>query len=260
MKTIILILLCVAATTAGAWAQSAKKTDVEKDGLKGRVKSVVCEEQIPDDYECPSGAGDYLTKRYYNPEGSLEYKEVYNPDGSLEYKETYKSDNRGKKVACFYNNSDENLLLIATYKYDDEGNEMERQLYDRNGSLGRKSISEYDDRENRIEYRHYFSNSNEISCEWIFIYDSKGNIIRENIFEYDDSDGRIYYHAKIKYKHHYDNGNRIEITYYIKEDDTCVKYYEYKYDDKGNWTERKYYNEGETEPPYITERTIEYYE
>jgi hypothetical protein len=40
MKKIILTLICITTVTAGAWAQSAKKTDVEKDGLKGGVKNI----------------------------------------------------------------------------------------------------------------------------------------------------------------------------------------------------------------------------
>jgi hypothetical protein len=234
MKKIITTLICVSAIAAGAWAQSAKKTDVEEGGLKGKVKSV--KETY---YEAINKFGEVIKgkERYpptltrYDVKGNKTEWNGYNSDGSFSYKYTYKYDAKGNTIEKIEYNSAGSLK--STWEYDNKGNNIEYNEYSSGGSLGKKVIYKYDDKGNRIEQNEYNSDGS-LREKSTFKYDAKENRIERN--EY-NSRGSLRYKSTYKYDN---KGNEIEWNEYNSAGGFDYKY-TYKYDAKGNNIEYKTY-------------------
>jgi hypothetical protein len=202
MKKILLLLLLVAAiagcSTDSASNKTAKKTDLEEAGLKGKVKSV---EQLEYLAVVVNEFGEIVNKgRFYNMTLIK-----YNEKGNKFEENIY---NSGKQ---------------SVYKYDEKGNMIEENTYNADGSLSRNRTFKYDEKGNMIkENRNNYDTR--LFESFIRKYDKKGNIIESNSCHYDGSlrDKAIY-----KYD---EKGNKIEENIgYAKT--------EYTYDDNDNWTE-----------------------
>jgi hypothetical protein len=103
MKKILLFILLTTVMAVSGTAQTAKKTDVEKAGQKGRVKSV--EETVYDAVFTKGKIESHTLIRYDAKGNEIEVNKYYS-DGILESKYTYK------------------------YKYDGRGNWTERIEYE----------------------------------------------------------------------------------------------------------------------------------
>jgi antitoxin component YwqK of YwqJK toxin-antitoxin module len=290
MKKIILLTLLAAVMTTGSSAQTApaKKTDWEKDGLKGKVKSIreITYEAVEKFGKLTKGeifcdeSGCFVYQRKYDTKGNKIEENRYYSNGSLDDKYTYKYDDKGNLTEENRYKSNGSLDWKKTYKYDGKGNRTELNIYDSDGSLDREYTYKYDDKGNLIEENYYNSNGS-LSWKYTYKYDGKGNNIEYNVYE----DGSL--DSKKTYKYD-DKGNCIEMTEYnsdgslkkkdtykvaVQDDEVKKNIHKlldgifssnktYKYDDKGNWIEEISYDEiyYDTDTPIITERTIEYYE
>jgi hypothetical protein len=99
-----------------AQTTSVKKTDWEKDGLKGKVKSV--KETI---YEAVKENGEINKGNKEDLGNNL-----------VEY------DDKGNKIELIMYKSDGNLDYKFTYEYDDKGSIIEGNSYNSDGSLDMK--------------------------------------------------------------------------------------------------------------------------
>ena len=228
--------------------------------------------------------------KFNTDDGSLRSKGnfVFDKSGNIEFERSkgaskltspsYMYDENGNFSKIIYDYEDEKSEVIFTYdeqqnkisrsvlsegvlkekaiwEYDKYGNQTKRDLYKylSNGDFDTKLTLKYEyDRKGRITGNYRFSNDTVISYKSLFEYKKRG---KEKI-------AFIYLHGK-------DFSNK-EVTVYNKKNNIKAekKYrngkidyqitYTYKYDEKGNWIERKrYYNE---RLAGLKKRTFTYYE
>lgn len=210
-----------------------KKNDLQRQNLKGKVKSV---KQFS--YEVVEKFGE-ITKGI-----NIGWSE---DDNSLSL-----YDDKGNLIEENLYNYDRILLLKYKNQYDDKGNLIEGNWYNPDGTLGFKSKYQYNDKGNKIEENWYDSDGKLIGKVKVQ-YDEKGNVIEETRY---NSNGKLSSKSKYLYD---DEGNKIEENWYNADGILGSKYkYQYKYDQQGNWTEQIEYENDI--PQKIKERTIEYYD
>ena len=269
-------------------AQGSFKTDWEKHGLKGKVKSVedpddtylvrvttynekgnITEIALGDEY-CYAN-----TKIVYDNKGNITEEYLDNAGGGAgtdSYKTIYVYNEKGKVIQRI----GYSVLQTSQNKIDlggklGHGNYKESYTYDNAGRLvGREEL--YINYMGGLQHSKYsYKNDDggravEELVEWPSYnssvtrnkYKYGGNKIIE-ISTYEDD----VFSTKITYKYD-DKGNETEKCTYDKDGNlTSKQTSEYKFDAKGNWTERKTYNwkNGTIEGlDGIETRTIEYYD
>ncbi len=235
-----------------------KKTDWEKDNLKGKVKSYtnIAYEAIEKNGKVQKGKrredelDNFLVK--YGNKGNIVERNYYYYDGSLSWKYTYKYDSKVNRIEENWCNFAGKLYYKYTFKYDSRGNEIEKNEYDSDGSLSSKFTYKYDSKGNEIEKNTYNSDGKLIR-KYTYKYGSKGNKIECNIYT---SDGSLIGEETYKYD---SKGNEIECKGYdLYQKYTYKNKYEYEYDKHGNWTKQIFY--ADDKPAEIVERKYEYYE
>jgi len=291
LLTIISILLLFSQCT-----ENKIKTDLTKENLKGRVKSIKeTPYHVVEKFgEVTKGdiniEGGYLTDDYWLLLSSIWHK-TYNEIGfEMETKKYDANGNTLKRSVCNY---DEKGKLIdwksyntkgleskTTYKYDEKGNQIESNSYNPKGELEYKNTYKYDDKGNQIEDSWY--NNRELNRKYTSKYNKKGIMIERNgynfngeldfkgVFTYDDKGNKIEMNSyntdgQLKGRHTYkydDKGNEIEKSEYSYEysfigELVKTESFKFKYDHKGNWIEKIEYENDI--PQRIFEREIEYY-
>ncbi|GJQ07770.1 hypothetical protein CAPN010_19280 [Capnocytophaga cynodegmi] len=235
------------------------KTDLEQDGLKGRVKRVIGYKI--ENYDPKSNLPQKnCYEKVYNPQGRKIEKIFYEEDGSISSKETWKYDEQGNLLE---NNSDYykgvHSFYYTTYKYNEKGKLIE-EIWNSNSS-STKSIWKYNEKEELIEYIRYEDET--VSRKEKHIYKEvgeRGNLVKTIWCEYkfgETFNVERYYneHEKLIEEIHYeengtissketwkynDKGNKIENIWYNKNGKIVKK--TSKYDDKGNLIEETYYD------------------
>ncbi len=209
-----------------------KKTDWEKENLKGKVKSYTnfTYKAVEKFGEIQKGERiDWSDDNYqiiYDNKGNMIEKNGYNSNGNLIYKIIYKYDNKGNKMEYSTYNSNGNLNNKWTNKYDSKGNKIESSVYNSDGNLGSKYTYKYDSKGNKIEENRYYSDGS-LNYKWTYKYDNRGNKIEKKWYK---SDGSLWWKNTFKYE----------------------------YDKHGNWIKQIIYK---NDKPYqIVEREYEYYE
>lgn len=283
MKTVLiflpLFLFCFCGNKRNDPARE-KKTDVEKDGLKGKVKQVtlncfyaneksgeIIKEKKCDDNNYSviyneKGKKIELTvhssgwrneKRLfkYDIKGNLSELHLFDADNKLLSKFIDNRDEKGNKIETNLYDADNNLINRQTYKCDDNGNEIEHNEYNSKNILVLKHIYKYNGEGNQIESSAYtpvgnFENKN------INKYDDKGNRIETNSY---NAEGIIGSKGTWKYD---EKNNPIEENWYNEQGILNSRYsYNYVYDQKGNWLKKM---EFETDiPQRIIIREIMYF-
>lgn len=277
MKTILFTLLGIALFTSSC--STKRKTDWEKNNLKGEVKSFKeityeaiemlgeIKKGIPRGYIYDANKFSIFNKNgsiiesnigsmkwtfKYDDKGNEVESNIYDYDGKLSNKLIYKYDESGDKIELNSYNSDGRLYARTINKYDAKGNKIESNLYDSVGKQTSKDVFQYNDRRELIENKSYYFADNILSKD-VFKYNDKGNLIEENNYM---SDGTLFRSITLKYD---ENGNVIEFNSCIKDsNDNIHNTYKYYYDKKGNWIKQIIFVN--TIPKYIKEREIEYFE
>jgi YD repeat-containing protein len=261
--TVILVSLLVSLPNYAALGQN-KKTDVENDGLKGKVKSKRY------NYYDAEKKDNKIIKGRDKGEGYLyEYDEkgnkIKNTDidtNGLLYSPTYyKHDEKGhlieelspsdslhdgKRIIYNYNekgyineeyeyigDSLKTLKQKVSYKYDDKGNLIERRTSG-NKSLLSKNIFKYDKANNLIEEDCYNWDST-IWSKHILFNDFDGRKIQCDVYK---GDGNL--ESRVTYKYN-DKGKEIEWACYHK-DGTLDRKDITIYDDKGVLQGQEWYD------------------
>lgn len=242
------------------------KNNLEKEGLKGAVKSV---RKITYDAEKKFGKIMKGKKKecyintfniintliIYNEKGNMIEWNSYNSDGSLDKKSTYEYNAKKNEITWSKHNPD-GSLVDGKYviKYDAKGNGIEKSDYNSDGSLRYKIDIEYDDQGNETEGNSYNPDGS-LKYKVIVKSDKRGKEIERSKYNYK---GNL--KNKITYK--YDaKGDRIEENRYKYDGSFLLKYvYKYKFDKQGNWIEKTKIRIYKFEiPKSITERKIVYY-
>ncbi len=253
-------------------------TDLDANGLKGRVKTIITSSG-------EQGSIDKESMFEYNSEGYLEYKEEYLSQVGWGPQQINTETKRNKQ----------NIKTEEVINYIYDG-------LDESESRNRKNTKKYIyDENNQLIEIIEFSSENKIVSDCVLKYDDKGNVISE-IFKVEDGnqshkykykydgdfvtekiDENIHLKSTSIYKYKYNtNGNKIEeidfdadgiklgelkYSYDNKNNLIEVKYTEkekliftskYEYDEVGNWI-KKTESYTADEPAFITTRKIEYY-
>lgn len=204
MRTFLLILLSFGFLS---FVGGKEKNDLEKQGIKGKVKS--------------------LTISTFK--AKLKIGKVRK--GDLVERLDFKFDSAGNMVEEIQYSP--NLQFKMTFKYDTKNRPIEDCLYKADGGISERTIFKYDSEGYKIEEDHLGIN-NSLKFKGIFKNDSKGNLIEEDSY---DSSGKMEYKSVIKWD---DKGNPIE-NYHYKRDSLFEKI-TYGYDEKNQMTEKVYYD------------------
>ncbi|MDR1552064.1 MAG: DUF1566 domain-containing protein [Prevotellaceae bacterium] len=160
---------------------SIKKTDLDRNGLNGKVYSIRTIE-----YNVIEKFGEITKGNIYNYGDLIKYDakgnqiemNSYYSDGSLCSKYTFKYDAKGNQIEANGYKSDGSLYSKDTYKYDAKGNRIEENIYYSDGSLFYKYTYKYDDKGKQIEENRYGSDGSLVSKDtYKYRYDSKSNWI-----------------------------------------------------------------------------------
>ena len=259
-----------------------KKSDLEKLGFKGKVKSVETiyyyaveksgkitkgdtstkafylfnkqgnlQEKLTDFYY----GSQYKTKYVYDSQNNLIQNYIYDSYGDLDKKIIYKNDNKGNKIEELIYDENDSLIKKYTYVYDLRGNLKKEFEYNPQGLKSKKTYK-YDLKGNLKKEKFYRSNG-ELDGKYIYKYDSQGKVIAKYWFT-----TKVWLTLKLTYKNTYkynSQGDLIEEILY-KNDGSIEnkRSYEYEYDNQGNWIRAIEYDTKE-KPQYIIIRKIEYY-
>ena len=278
-KKLILLLFTALIMTNFCEAQTNKKTDLQKTGLKDAIRNVteITYDVEYDSTEPTKGDKERTYFRIYDYNGYIvEYKynnsngdftdntfiHKYGNDGNRIEMSEYESDSLsftiyfqynfdGYLIGESYSFPDDSIKTWEIYyTYDSVGNMIEENWdnSDEFDASSSKWTYKYDILGNVIESNSYSYNDS-VYQSTTYLYDSVGNIIEENTYNYSDSS----FNNKITYE--YDShGNVIEENDYS----SGIYKYAYKYDSHGNWIERRISNtEGVVKK--ITEREIIYF-
>lgn len=257
-----------------------ERTDIEKEGLKGKVKSV---NQTEYNGQKPSGV---LVKREVLGYNDTKYDEYgyavenrarrYDEEMNYEIATTYvnKYNTDGKRVEwCAYNDKD-TLLVQHIYKYNSKGDIIEHAVYKPKGRLNLKYKFEYDSKRNIVN--SYTYNSYEtITNHYTFDYDKNGNMVESNgyydaesrsstlIYKYDEKGNiveQIFFNSIVheeatqtRWKNIYDEKGNLTEAYLLSPMDSFEKKYLYKHNAKGDITEEyvaDYVNDTEVTQQY----------
>ncbi len=148
----------------------SKKTEVENDGFKGRVKSVkVTEFKIEEKNgrQIKAQTSTIVTK--YDKKGNKFEMLNFDSSGKIERKTTYKYNEKGLQTEQLSFEANGKTLLKINYKYDEKGNQTQQvysspsgiifrkithsnggkidQLFHDNGKIRSQTISKFDEQE-----------------------------------------------------------------------------------------------------------------
>lgn len=245
MKVFLIFLISVA-----AFGQTPK-TDWQKENLKGMVKSV---ESITyrhiDDNGNKEPLSNFNTQEKYNDKGFKISGRRFTDTGKTVTSWRYFYDDKNYLIKAEVLNDKNQVEEILKYTYDIRIQKGEVSGYDASGKLTGKQVASYDDNGNKISELS-LSEEGTFLLRQEITYDAKQNISEK---KFEDKEGR-----RVLLKYVYDDKNNVVEENYYGEGSRLYgqKIFSYKYDVKGNWTQR-------TEHIYnvekvVTERKIEYF-
>jgi hypothetical protein len=212
-------------------------------------------ERVTDDTKYSYDTKGHLTRVRYEENGSLRAISIikYDNSGNLsevvslngdsiqEYKVSYKySPDRKQVETSRYNIVADTLVNKNVDKLDANGNTIESKVYDRNNKMVRVWRSKYDRMNNFISNAEFNSKNEQVSID-THVYTYYPNKNMKSDIHY--TDGII--NSKQLFDEH---GNVIEDIMYSgdKGEDIISKETDkYKYDSRGNWTEKVDYENEE---------------
>ncbi len=212
-----------------------KQTDLESEGLRGKVKCVTQDEYfaVKKDKVLPGvrkNENNFIAK--YDLKGNKIEQSDYNADKKLIEKSKYLYDSEGNKLKKLFYDSSDQLTEQIKFKYDSQGRICESDSYNPNDILNFRALLKYN------------SISNDIETDMM---DAKGLLMQKGKDEYDKNGFKV---KTITYSETeavtasttYENdssGNKKLQKYYSPEGAVNSEYaYEYEYDSIGNWVKR----------------------
>ena len=217
-------------------------TDLENEGLKGKVKSV--------------------KQQFYDAHDSSGKMVLYPQKSSWGDNYIQKYDSKGNETDKIEYSLNDTFLIKFFYKYDDKGNLIEILTTSKPNDSYRRIVCKYNEKNKCVEEAR-FSEGGEVYSKYTYKYDEKGNNTNENYFDYLDSTSN--YTAIFKYntegifesyqEFDWEKKIRVDITYKLDEKGEITestdnlypnpfgKTTRYTYDEKGNMTSQDNSNE-----------------
>lgn len=227
-----------------AMGRAPEKSDLEKDGLKGKVKTMAIR-----GYKTGDAKSNFAKSRLvhttisrYNEKGYLLETESTAGIDTVDYEVvrfkaarlTYRYDNLNNLTGgCSYK-ADGSLEDSTVYQVDSRGNKVNWYVYKSNGTIAASYVSEYNDHGDLLEANEY--EYGKLKSRHTYKYNARYKVTEEN--EY-GSNGHLKYTEVFKYD---SKGQLTETTDYNENGSFETKYV-YKYDAKGNVVEEDKYNE-----------------
>ncbi len=159
----------------------------------------------------------------------------------------YDENNRLTSTVRYKNN--EPIKKSVTLQYSKNGLATKHEYFNQQGKKIRTSIKKYDNANNEIDFIMY---SNEIAVKSQRKMEYQGNK-KVSTKEYNTYDKLV---MEKYFEYNKEGFVSVEKTIKPTKSTLTIKY---KYDNKGNWTEKVFYDE-QGKPVKITEREITYYE
>lgn len=188
----------------------------------------------------------------FNDKGQLILYKDYHNDGSLNYESQYTYSDADKIVDIKTVDAATEVLSSLQLKKDEQGNTIERSSFHVGDSLPykRKQYT-YNKKGLEASYKAYMLEK--LTVDRTTTYDRKGRVIA--LKEYKGAN-----QLKEHYTLHYDaKGNLIQKISYDKVGEiTQTLTWEYQYDKRKNWIQKKAYEDKTLQT--ITTRSIEYYQ
>lgn len=238
MKQINLLFVTV---FLGLNTYSQNKNDLQKDALKGQVKSTT--ETVYNIVDGQKGGIYSKNITIYNAGGNRLEKVRYGSDGSLKSKYTYRYDDIGNQIEELYTLADGKQSSKINYTFNDKGQVIKSEHYGPNneyfvyGVLDRTDIT-YNEQGKPIKIYNHSGDANwnrHVLKSSNLTYDAKGNMIAK--IDTIDDGKQI---EKFTYTYD-DNGNMISSAEFM-EDGTPNGQETFKYDAQGNMIERNSFN------------------
>jgi hypothetical protein len=236
MKSLVLSLLLVVLSCVGAaGAQGGEgKNDLERAGLKGRVKSVEVwrVEYTIKDGGSVEGRRNRVSKTTYDERGNRAEVVTYGEDGSPSARHVYTYDAEGRGTGYEEYNAilDKSLTRPRRHVYalDGAGRMVENTVYESDGSVGSRFTYAYDAAGNKTEEAFYSWQGARIG-RVVYTYDARGHLLTQTSHNPDDT-------VQWKHVHSYDaEGRKSESAQY--QGGTLRYRFFYKYDAKGRLKE-----------------------
>ncbi len=262
MKKVQVLLMTF--TMIATLLAALEKTDLEKKGLKGKVRKLSTE--TTDYYFLENGYlnnesydyDEYLcgdVYYYYDAKGRLSSMEDEDLYEGVIYSEEYTYDDMGRMKTKSYREYADDVTI--TYSYDAKGYLIGERYVDQDGALLRRKEFLNDKNGNRLKEMQ-FDSSDTLERYYEYKYDKNNNKIEDALFNPDKT-------LKQKYEFNYNASNKViketgwnpaakTYTLVLSYDDkgneikreysdevtkkTTVTITGYVYDDKGNWTEK----------------------
>lgn len=218
----------LSAFALGACSQNNqnKKSDLQRDNLKGSIKSLVTIATIIKD----SSKEEIKDSALYDKDGYLteNYKSVSGIQ-TVKFKTVYKYNSKENKTEGVTYDDKNTIFSKDSLTYDNNGNCLEHGFYDIDPpKLYFKEVFEYNANNKPIKLSMYRRKRIYMTAD--YNYDSTGNIVSKIGKSYEQ--GVIVNEATIK---HNEYGDESEST------DGYV--YKYEYDKTGNWIKKTRYFE-----------------
>ena len=197
-KIIILILLTIVFLSCSTNKNDKNKikTDLQNDGLKGKVKSVSqhvsnVTEKFGEIIKM-SGYETCYNIQQYDLAPDKNFQILYNESGNVLEADQLVSESLKKEYLSL---GYDTIGFRNIMKYDDKGNKIEWTTYERKNSIYSKVIYKYGLNNKLIEQIDYGKDGN-VQYKRSFEYDKSQNKIAENNF---NKDGELSYKSSYKY-------------------------------------------------------------
>ncbi|MDO4881232.1 MAG: hypothetical protein Q3983_08125 [Capnocytophaga sp.] len=212
---------------------------------------------------------------FYDENGNIATKQEYFPNGFLRKKYSWHYCEKGclaEKREYFLSGY---LMKKSLWKYSDNGNPLEKASYSYTGQLLYKNTFKYDEK-NRITEHNYYNAQGNLLRKYTWKYDENQEFISKKIIEQSQNPSDRINHplcgqlrfidtpnwndiilfdnkASKTEEYHYDSDGKLQSSYisfydenkqivkeiHISEAEKINLIYEYKYNDKGNISEKR---------------------
>ena len=196
MKSLALGLLLVVSASSGAvWAQGGEgKSDVERAGLAGRVRSV---EAGRIEYTVKDGRGVEarrvpVRKTTYDERGNKAEEVMYGEGGAPSARAVYTYDAAGRNTGYeeYHTAFDKSLSKPRRHVYtlDGAGRRVEYTVYEPDGSVGSRFTYAYDAAGNKTEEAFYSWQGARMGRS-VYTYDAAGRLLAQTSYNEGDVPG-----------------------------------------------------------------------
>ncbi|MCR4424868.1 MAG: hypothetical protein NUW23_01575 [Firmicutes bacterium] len=189
LATLFLLLLFPAALRGGAQAPVVPRSDVEEDGLRGLVHSVVSMvSSVSWESGTPVETGQILLSVWgYDPYGRMKDRSEYGPPkGTLSGHTVYNHDPEGNLVEKITYSMGNMVLTRTAISRDASGRVLEERVYDAEGKLQSWTTRAYR-ADGKIDYELVFNADGALVSRVAKTYGEVGHVSEESVYGPDGS-------------------------------------------------------------------------